>query len=104
IPWVLVALIVSGAVLALLQFDDPRSLVSTPYGWVLVGKLVLVALLLALGSVNRYRLTAGVLRGQSGCRTRMRRVIMCEVVLVVLVLVLVALWRFTPPPRSLTPM
>lgn len=103
IPWVLVALVVSGAVLVVLQLDHPRSLVTTPYGWILLGKLALVALLIALGAFNRYCLTAGALRGQATCHSRMRRVIMCEVVLVASVLMLVALWRFTPPPRSLAP-
>src|SRR5699024_4457219 len=58
---------------------------------------------MGLGAFNRYRLTARVVRGDTGYQVRMRRVIMLEVMVVVLVLALVALWRFTPPPRNLAP-
>lgn len=101
IPAVLGVLIASGGVLALLQLDHAASLWSTPYGQVLLAKLGLVTVLLALGALNRYRLTDGVLHGDRSKRDKMRRIIRVEIVIAVLILAVVALWRFTPPPRSL---
>lgn len=102
IPPVLVALIGSGGVLVFLQLDTPSSLWTTDYGRVLSMKLVGVSLLLALGAYNRYRLTAVVLRGAHAQRRAMRRLIHVECLVAILILSVVALWRFTPPPRALS--
>lgn len=101
IPPVLIILFVSGSTLVYLQFDKPSSLWQTAYGQVLALKLALLAVLLALGSYNRYRLTGAVLHGQLPARRAMRRVIYAECVLALFILAVVALWRFTPPPRAL---
>lgn len=101
IPMVLVVLVLSGAVLIYVQFDDPSSLWRTAYGQVLMVKLVLVAVLLALGASNRYRLTDAATRGNTAARQSLRRAISVEAVIAVVILGVVALWRFTPPPRAL---
>ena len=101
IPFALLGLLVSGGVLTLLQLDRFADLWSTAYGRVLLAKLALVALLLALGAINRYRLTPRVLNGEEPARQSMRRVLRLELVVALLILALVALWRFTPPPRNL---
>ncbi len=100
IPCVLAGLFASGAVLIYLQFDTPGSLWRTSYGWVLIAKLLLLAGLLALAAWNRYRLTTGVLRAEAMPRHTMRRVIRAELVVAIAILAVVALWRFTPPPRA----
>jgi len=101
IPAILLVLILSGAALIYVQFDQLASLWESRYGQVLSAKLILVLLLLALGAYNRYRLTQAVLQQRSNARQALRRVVRLEYVLVVLILAVAALWRFTPPPRAL---
>jgi len=102
IPAVLLVLFLSGGVLVYVQFDAPSSLWRTAYGQVLALKLALLALLLGLGTYNRYRLTRPTLDAQPLARRAMRRVVYVECVVAVAILAVVALWRFTPPPRALS--
>src|SRR5690606_24362993 len=76
----------------------------TDYGRLLLAKLALVGLMLLIGAYNRYRLTRPVLqdeRGASLFARRLRRTATVELVIGLLILALVASWRFTPPPRAL---
>ena len=98
IPWVIGALLISGITLALVQLGLPTADWLSPYGYLLATKLVLVALLLALALWNRVRLTA---RATAGDSSPLRRSIVVELGLVVIILGIVAGWRFTPPPRVL---
>ncbi|WID94851.1 copper resistance protein CopC [Bosea vestrisii] len=102
IPYLLIALLLSGAVLAIVQVERPQALLETAYGNVLLAKLGLVAILLGLASFNRYRLTAKAASGQIAGSRQLRRVVAAEVVVVLVILGTAALWRFTPPPRALT--
>lgn len=101
IPRILLVLTLSGVALIYVQFDQLASLWESRYGQVLIAKLVLVAFLLALGAYNRYRLSPAVMQKREGARYAQQRVIRLEYALAVLILAVVALWRFTPPPRSL---
>lgn len=101
IPWILLLLIASGAGLVWLQFDHPASLWQTAYGRVLSAKLALVAVLLALGAHNRFRLTGRVLAGDGAARRAIRKTIAAECLFALLVLAVISLWRFTPPPRAI---
>jgi copper transport protein len=101
IPLPVALLLGSGIALAVIQVGTPDALLGTPYGRILLAKLVLVAALLALALVNRLRLTKPALTGAPDARHRLRRVILAETFLAVLVLGTVSLWRFTPPPRVL---
>lgn len=94
-------LMLSGLVLAGVQMGWPGPAWFSPYGGLLAAKLIVVALLFALALVNRLRLTAPSLAGDTGARRLLRRSIVVELGLVLLVLGLVAGWRFTPPPRAL---
>jgi copper transport protein len=98
IPWIIAALLLSGLTLALVQLGPPEPDWLSPYGLLLGAKLVLVAALLLLALWNRVRLTA---RATSGATAPLRRSIVVELVLVVMILGIVAGWRFTPPPRVL---
>jgi copper transport protein len=100
IPFAVGALVLAGLALAVVQLETPSALWTTAYGWVLAIKLVLVAALLGLAALNRFRLTAPVERGDAVAAQGMRRAILAEILLAVAILGLVALWRFTPPPRS----
>lgn len=98
---VLGLLLLSGATLVWLQLDTVSDLWRTPYGRILTAKLALVALLLALAAVNRYRYTRAVLADEHAGRPDLLRMIGIEIIVAVCILSLVSLWRFTPPPRSL---
>lgn len=93
-------LVLSGLTLARLQLDGPGDLWRTAYGRVLLAKLALVGLLLCLAAYNRWGLTRAALAGEPAARQRLRAAIRLEVVLAVLILSVVSLWRFTPPPRT----
>lgn len=101
IPVLLVIILISGLALAIIQVERLPALLTTPYGLVLTGKLVLVAVLIGLGAFNRYRLTGAIISGHASARSLLARIIAAEIALVVAILAVVALWRFTPPPRAL---
>lgn len=64
----------------------------------LLAKLALVAVLLGIAALNRWRFTGPALAGASGALVRSVRV---EIVVAVAILAVVGLWRQTPPPRVL---
>lgn len=101
VPFAILALLMSGIVLAVVQMGPPGPAWKTPYGYILAGKLALVAGLFALAAWNRFSLTGPALAGSVEARRHLRLSIRAETVLVVVVLCLVAGWRFTPPPRAL---
>ena len=94
------ALVLTGLVLATLQLGSFRALIETRYGLILSIKLALVAVLLGLAALNRFRLTPALARDPSN-NSPLVRSILAECVVVVAILAVVAGWRFTPPPRSL---
>ena len=101
IPLSILALLASGIGLAVVQLGPPGTAWLTPYGFILAGKLALVGLLFCLALWNRIGLTRPALAGAAPARRRLRLSIRAEIGLVLLVLGLVAGWRFTPPPRAL---
>lgn len=101
IPALLLVILFSGLALAGIQVEQLPALLTTPYGLVLTGKLVLVAALTGLGAFNRYRLTEAVASGRASARSLLTRIIAAEIAIIVAILAVVALWRFTPPPRAL---
>lgn len=103
-PGLIGVLLVSGALLIWRQQAWTAGAWQTDYGRVLLAKLALVALMLLIGAYNRYRLTRPVLREDGGAAPfarRLRRTAAAELVIGLLILALVAAWRFTPPPRAL---
>jgi copper transport protein len=100
IPLAIAALLASGIVLAIVQLSRLDALWTTDYGRVLTAKIVLVGILLALALWNRLRLTPLVASAVQK-RRWLQRSIAVELVLVVVILGIVGLWRFTPPPRAL---
>jgi copper transport protein len=100
-PYPLVLTVMTGGVLAVIQVGRLDALWSTSYGLVLSCKLAAVLALLALAAANRYLLVPrfeGV--GASAARP-LALSIAIELALALAILGLVALWRFTPPPRAL---
>lgn len=98
IPAPLVVLIVTGVALAAANFDRLDTLWTTDYGLVLAGKLAVVAVMLALAALNRYTLVPRLAPDRV---RRLTAVIATEFVLAIVILGIVGLWRFTPPPRAL---
>lgn len=94
------AVLVSGVVLAVIQLGWPGAAWIGPYGGILAIKLLLVAVLFAIAAWNRWKLTAPALAGEIQAQTTLRRFVLAEVIIVLVVLGLAAGWRFTPPPRA----
>jgi copper transport protein len=97
----LLLLVLTGTTIAVVQIRGTQELLDTDYGHVFLAKMVLVAVLLGLGAFNRWGLTGSVLEDAELAKRTLVRSIAFELVLVTLVLAVVALWRFTPPPRAL---
>jgi copper transport protein len=94
-PLPVALLIVTGVTLAAIQIGTPAAIPATAYGRIFAAKMAVVAMLLLVAAWNRWRLTP------SANHRALARTVVIEVALVVIVLGLVAGWRFTPPPRAL---
>jgi copper transport protein len=94
-----VILVLSGATLAVLQLDRIDALWTTAYGIVLSLKLAAIAGLIALACLHHDR--AHTRPAARFGRRSMARIPAIELGIVVAILALVVLWRFTPPPRAL---
>ncbi|TKW78630.1 MAG: copper-binding protein, partial [Bradyrhizobium icense] len=93
-------LALTGLALACVQLGNVSALFRTEYGVLLLVKLGLVALLLTLAALNRYWLTPKLTAADAETRPLFLSVT-SEFVLALLILGIVAGWRFTPPPRAL---
>ena len=97
-PLPLALLAAAGGAVAFLQVRTWDGLTTTAYGDALILKTVLVAVLLGLAAVNRWRLTPQMLAGDVG---PLRRSIIAELGVGALILAVTASLAQTPPPRSL---
>ncbi|MDE5445462.1 copper-binding protein [Bradyrhizobium sp. CSA207] len=95
-------LALTGLVLAIVQLEKLSALVETRYGLILSIKLALVLTLLTLAAINRFRLTPALARDRKTAPA-LKRAILCECVIALGILAVVAGWRFTPPPRTIVP-
>ena len=102
-PYVVGALVTSGVVLAIVQIARPAALWDSSYGQVFLLKLAAVFAIAPLAVFNRFALTPRIVRGSRKARRQMRVTIAAELALAAIIFGLVGLWRFTPPPRALTP-
>jgi copper transport protein len=96
------ALVATGAVLTLVQVPAWAAVTETGYGRILIAKLIAVMLLLGLAAFNRLRLTPA-LAGHGRAARVLKRTVAAELALAAVIFALVALWRFTPPPRAVLP-
>lgn len=101
IPFAILPLVASGAALAIIQLGPPAASWWSPYGQVLAAKLTLLIALFSIASWNRWVLTEPAAAGDRRALSHMRRGIAAEIVIILAVLGLVSVWRFTPPPRAL---
>jgi copper transport protein len=98
--FVVAMLVLTGLALAIVQLGNFGALIDSPYGIILSIKLTLVAILLALAALNRFRLTSALAINPQNTRP-LRRSIRAEWLIAACILAVVAGWRFTPPPRVL---
>jgi copper transport protein len=100
-PFPVAAILLSGATLTAVQLGPPGPDWVSAYGAILAGKIGLLIPLFALAGWNRFGLTRPALAGDGAARRNLRRSIVAEIGLMLAILLLVAGWRFTPPPRAL---
>lgn len=98
--FVVAGLVLSGLALATIQLERFGALIDSQYGIILSIKLALVAVLLALAALNRWRLTPALAFAPGNSQSLLRSVV-TEFVIMIAILAVVAGWRFTPPPRVL---
>jgi copper transport protein len=96
-----VLLLLTGLWLAFVQLDRIDALWTTSYGQVLACKLAAVIALFALAAANRYWLVPKFESSGGAAARRFAISIAFELIIALMILGLVALWRFTPPPRAL---
>ena len=101
IPYPLAVLAITGVTLAVVQLDRVDALWTTSYGIVLSCKLLAILALLALAAANRYALVPRFEAAGGAAARPLVTSIAVELAIAVAILALVALWRFTPPPRAL---
>jgi copper transport protein len=93
-------LVLTGFAIAVIQLASFAAFVETRYGIILSVKLTLVVVLLGLAALNRFRLTPALAVNPLNARP-LARSIMAECAVMLAIFVVVAGWRFTPPPRAL---
>jgi copper transport protein len=96
-----VLVIASGITLAAIQLGPDMTAWTNAYGFVLIAKLSLLVLLFGIALWNRLVLTGPVLAGDAAAARRLRALVVAEVVVVLGIVGVAGLWRFTPPPRVL---
>ena len=94
-------LVLTGLILAVLQIEHVDALWTTAYGRVFLGKLVALFFLFGLAALNRWRFTAPAEAGEKKAIRQLARSVGVEIILVVAIIAIVAMWRFTPPPRAI---
>jgi copper transport protein len=92
----------TGLLLAFIQLQNVSELWGSAYGIVLLLKIAVLVPLFSLAAANRFVLTARVARGEQTARRWMARSVFGEALLAALVLGVIGLWRFTPPPREMS--
>lgn len=92
----------AGTALAWVQLGGSlKTLTTTAYGWRLIGKLVLVAALLALATLNRFWLTSALARGAWSAARGLRWTLRADIALGLAILAVTATFPLSPPPRAL---
>lgn len=94
------AIVVSGVAISWIQLSEPPTLFSTPYGYRLIGKVALFAGLLSLAAYNKLVLTPRIERGEAEACRALRRVIVIEYTLIVLILAAAVSLTLVEPPRA----
>jgi copper transport protein len=103
--WAMVAvalLVIPGVAFAVLQVRSVEELFGSDYGWLIVGKVFFLTLLLVLAVLNRFRWLPMLERGARAAAARLRWSIAGELALAVCVIAVTAVLVQTPPPHGFT--
>jgi copper resistance protein D len=82
-------LFVAGVLLAMFLMESVADLL-TPYGAIILGKVVLFAVLMGLATLNKWRFGPAMTRGEAPASVAFRRSVLAELVLIALVLAMTA--------------
>lgn len=93
-----IALAITGMLNAWWMVESPANLLTSPYGLLVLGKVVLYVAMVLLALLNRLLLTPRLAGPKSAALRALRRTVLAETVLGVLVLATVAVLGVTPPP------
>lgn len=100
-------LLAAGAVLSVLQLGSASAIAGTAYGAIWLVKLLLVGGLLAVATLNRFRLTPALAGGDAGRATaaarRLAGLLRLDLALAAGVVLATAAFTLTPPPRTAPP-
>ncbi|MCZ4281453.1 CopD family protein [Kiloniella laminariae] len=99
--WLIPLLLISGAVMAWFIAGGFQGLFNTAYGWVLLGKIGIVGLLLGVAGLNKLYLVPSISRGSPLAIQHLQRSIWCEILLVVVILLATASITTLVPPENL---
>ncbi len=92
----------AGTTLAWVQLGGSvEALTTTAYGWRLMGKLALVAALLAVATLNRLWLTPALAQGAWSAARGLRWTLRADIALGLAILAVTASFPMSPPPRAL---
>lgn len=92
-------LVVAGLIFAWLMTGSLTATVTTAYGWTLLAKLCVVAGLMILAALNKWRYVPALASGEPTAAPHLRRSIQIEAVVVLLILITTAtLTSITTPP------
>jgi copper resistance protein D len=101
--WSLLALVPAGVYGALRHVPSLAALLTTPYGRVLVVKLVLAAMLVGLGATAHFRYVPALWRVHTAAEGKLRRIVLLECVIGAFVLLLSAVLGILPLPHGPVP-
>ncbi|MGM0672069.1 copper resistance D family protein [Thioalkalivibrio sp.] len=93
-------LVLAGVVLASLLLGGITPLLTTSYGQLLIGKVLIVGLLLLLAATNKWRLVPAFERGEPRAPGRLRRSIALEGTLVAAILLVTAVLTTVSSPAN----
>ncbi len=100
-------MVLAGLILSVVQLESTAAMLTTGYGRIFLAKMAAVLCLLGLAALNRQRLTPLLSGKDVGSQYKdvgsqyLVRSIAGEIGPAVIILGLVATWRFTPPPPAL---
>lgn len=94
------AIVASGIVISWIQLATPTALLSTAYGYRLIAKVALFAGVLGLAAYNKLILTPRINGGVAEAATALRRVIIIEYAIIVLILGAAVSLALVEPPRA----
>jgi putative copper export protein len=84
----------SGVANSFLMLSSWHTLFASAYGWLLLGKILVVAIMIGIGAFNRLRLLPVLSRDGA---PRLARTVALESMLALIVLLVVGLMGITPP-------